>query len=59
MMEINEMNNSELRIKKTTIENEYESVKAKIVSLYNKLSELDHDYKEVVSEINKRKNYTN
>ena len=44
------MSNSELRLAKLSLENEYEAVKAKIVSLEEQLNKLDREYFKIEEE---------
>ena len=56
MAEINYemMSNSELKIKLTEMENEYEATKVKINVLVNKMEDLDKKYVKVKNILNKR-----
>lgn len=55
-MDINDLTNSELRIKMVQLENEYESTKVKISTLLQRMAELDAEYIEVRDLLNKRTN---
>ena len=48
------MSNSELKIKMTEMENEYEALKIKINALINRMDELDKEYVKVKKILNKR-----
>ena len=56
MAEINYdmMSNSELKIKLTEMENEYENLKVKMNILVNRMEELDNTYVKVKKILNKR-----
>ena len=51
-----EMSNSELALQKKKLEDEYDAVKAEIQKKLNKLSELETEYNNLVSEMNNRGN---
>lgn len=53
-MEYNLMSNAELKIKMTTIENEYEHLKNKIASFVDKMEKLDNEYVKIREIYNKR-----
>lgn len=53
---IKNMSNSDLRLYKKELENEYEAVKMKIQLSLDKLLEIDNEYKKIDSELNNRKN---
>lgn len=48
------MSNSELKIKLTEMENEYENLKVKMNILVNRMEELDNTYVKVKKILNKR-----
>lgn len=48
------MSNSELKIKLTEMENEYESLKVKVNNIINRMEELDKSYDKVRKILNKR-----
>lgn len=51
-----EMSNSELALQKKRLEDEYDAVKAEIQKKLDKLSELETEYNNLVSEMNNRGN---
>lgn len=51
-----EMSNSELALQKKKLEDEYDAVKAEIQKKLDKLSELETEYNNLVSEMNNRGN---
>jgi chaperonin cofactor prefoldin len=48
------MSNSELKIKMTEMENEYEALKFKVNGILNRMEELDKNYDKVKNILNKR-----
>lgn len=54
MVNYDMMSNSELKIKLTEMENEYEALKVKINDMLNKMEELDKSYDKVKKILNKR-----
>lgn len=48
------MSNSELKIKLTEMENEYEALKVKVNDILNRMEELDKSYDKVNKILNKR-----
>ena len=48
------MSNSELKIKITEMENEYEALKFKVNEILNRMEELDKNYDKVKNILNKR-----
>lgn len=53
-IKINELSNSEIKIKLVEYENEYEAIKSKIVKHIEKLKELDELYSKCKKELIKR-----
>ena len=51
-----EMSNSELALQKKKLEDEYDAVKAEIQKKLDKLSELETEYNNLVTEMNNRGN---
>lgn len=51
---INDLSNAELKIKLTTLENEYEVVKKKINDLIDRMSVLDKEYQSIKEVLNER-----
>ena len=49
-----DLSNAELKIKLTTMENEYEAIKARIKKDLAKMEELDVEYKSMRDVLNKR-----
>lgn len=52
-----ELSNSELKLYKLSLENEYEAVKAKIASLEKELDMLDREYVKVENEEKERRTF--
>ena len=55
-MDINLLSNSELRVKMSEMENEYDSLKVKISECINRMDILDKKYNKMKSILNKRTN---
>lgn len=53
-LKLEEMSNSEIKIKMLEYENEYNVIKTKITTLFNRMSELDNLYDKANAEITKR-----
>lgn len=49
------MTNSEIKIKMTELENNYEAIKNKIASLVEEMNKLDIEYLNATNELKKRK----
>lgn len=56
-MDYNKLTNAELNIELKKLENQYESIKLKVVKMINEMKTLNDDYIKVKSEINKRKQF--
>ena len=53
-VKMNNLSNAELKIKLTTLENEYEVIKKKINDLIEKMSSLDKEYQSVKAVLDER-----
>jgi hypothetical protein len=53
-MQWSDMSNTEIRIKMSSMEEEYESIKNKINNLISKLDSLDNEYNNAKKELEKR-----
>ena len=56
-MEYKELTNAELNIELKKLENQYESIKVKVMRMMNEMKSLNDNYLEVKIELKNRKNF--
>lgn len=56
-MEYKELTNAELNIELKKLENQYESIKVKVMRMMNEMKSLNDNYLEVKNELKNRKNF--
>lgn len=56
-MEYKELTNAELNIELKKLENQYESIKVKVMRMMNEMKTLNDNYLEVKNELKNRKNF--